>query len=187
MRDFIVLVATTFCFSVIALPSYGQDPGSSSVGLYAGGSSESTSFGFFGGAGGVDVGVSGGVDFSGEGTLKDYAGQRPNEYTESRSLSVNFLLGGYYNGDGNSSIHVHGLLGSIITEERCPSGQEVSYLGYDCYADVGAESDSELNTGVMVSFTPKSAPFLFGIRYTKHSTGFIIGIGGAFYKSPDQL
>jgi hypothetical protein len=109
-----------------------------------------------------------GVDFSGEGTMRDSTGNNYN--TVQQATSFNFLIGRNLIRNESSRFDTALIVGMREKTSECPK----SYLGYQCYADTDPNKSYGLNYGLALTWTYKSV--MLGVRATGESTQALLGL-----------
>ena len=112
-----------------------------------------------------------GFDMAGEGKLLDHT----RETSKWRSgISINLIAGRTLIGKQGSGLGGAFLIGARAVTRSCPSGH--SYAGFQCYADEDPVHDYKFNVGGILSYTHKKSRVMFGLRVTRESKQFIVGI-----------
>ena len=109
-----------------------------------------------------------GLDFSGEGTMRDSTGSNYNAIKQATSF--NFLIGRNIIRNESSRFDAAFILGVREKTSECPK----SYLGYQCYADTDPNKSYGLNYGLALTWTYKNV--MLGVRATGESTQALLGL-----------
>jgi hypothetical protein len=109
-----------------------------------------------------------GLDFGGEGTMRDSTGNNYNKALQATSF--NFLIGRNIARSESSRFDTALILGMREKTSECAK----SYLGYQCYADTAPNKSYGLNYGLALTWAYKNV--MLGVRATGESTQALLGL-----------